>query len=54
MSRIQKDILLANLNQVDEEKISYENYFKSKPLKQLVNKRYSSSSDSSDLNRESD
>jgi len=42
MSRTQKDILLAKLNQVSEDKDNYENYYKSKLLKQPTNKRYSS------------
>jgi len=42
MSRTQKDILLAKLNQVSEDKDNYENYYKSKLLKQPINKRYSS------------
>ncbi|XP_060837852.1 CAP-Gly domain-containing linker protein 1-like isoform X2 [Rhopalosiphum padi] len=42
MTRSQKDILLAKLNQVSEDKDNYENYYKSKLLKQTINKRYSS------------
>jgi len=42
MSRIQKDLLLANLNKVSEEKNSYESYYKTKS----VNKRYQSSDSS--------
>jgi len=42
MSRTQKDILLAKLNQVSEDTDNNENYFKSKLLKQPINKRYSS------------
>lgn len=42
MSRTQKDILLAKLNQVSEDKDNYENYFKSKLLKHSINKSYSS------------
>jgi len=52
MSRIQKDLLLENLNQVSEEKNNYESYYKSKPFKQSINKRYPST-DSSDANNES-
>lgn len=53
MSRTQKDILLAKLNQVSEDKDNYENYFKSKLLKQPINKRYSSSYDSDNRSGES-
>ncbi|XP_027842998.2 CAP-Gly domain-containing linker protein 1-like [Aphis gossypii] len=42
MSRTQKDILLAKLNQVSEDTDNNENYYKSKLLKQPINKRYSS------------
>jgi len=50
MSRAQKDILLAKLNQVKEDQ---ENYFKSKLLKQPINKRSSSSYDSDNISGES-
>lgn len=42
MSRAQKDILLAKLNQVSEDQDNYENYYKSKLLRQPINKRYAS------------
>jgi len=53
MSRAQKDILLAKLNQVSEDQENYENYFKSKLLKQPINKKYSSSYDSDNISGES-
>jgi len=53
MSRAQKDILLAKLNQVSEDQENYENYFKSKLLRQPINKRYSSSYDSDNISGES-
>ncbi|XP_022177774.1 lebercilin isoform X2 [Myzus persicae] len=53
MSRAQKDILLAKLNQVSEDQDNYENYFKSKLLRQPINKRYSSSYDSDNISGES-
>lgn len=53
MSRAQKDILLAKLNQVKEDQENYENHFKSKLLKQPINKRYSSSYDSDNISGES-
>ncbi|CAI6345548.1 unnamed protein product [Macrosiphum euphorbiae] len=53
MSREQKDILLAKLNQVSEDQDNHENYFKSKLLKQPINKRYSSSYDSDNISGES-
>jgi len=53
MSRAQKDILLAKLNQVSEDQDNHENYFKSKLLKQPINKRYSSSYDSDNISGES-
>lgn len=52
MSRTQKDLLLAKLNKVREDKDDYENYYKSKLFKQSENKRYSSF-DSNDLSNES-
>lgn len=53
MSREQKDILLAKLNQVSEDQDNHENYFKSKLLKLPINKRYSSSYDSDNISGES-
>jgi len=53
MSRAQKDILLAKLNQVSEDQDNYENDFKLKLLKQPINKRYSSSYDSDNISGES-
>lgn len=52
MSRTQKDLLLAKLNQVSEDKDDYENYYKSKLLKQSDGKVYSSF-DSNDVSDES-
>lgn len=53
MSRAQKDILLAKLNQVSEDQDNYENDFKSKLLKQSINKRYPSSYNSDNISGES-
>lgn len=53
MSRAQKDILLAKLNQVSEDQGNYENDFNSKLLKQPINKRYSSSYNSDNISGES-
>lgn len=52
MSRTQKDLLLAKLNQVSEDKDNYEDYYKSKLLKQSDGKRYLSF-DSNDVSDES-
>lgn len=50
MSRKQKDLLIAKLNQVSEDQDNYEGYYQNKLLKQLSNKRYQSlnSNDESD------
>lgn len=42
MSRTQKDLLLANLDQVSEDKNGYEMYYKSKVFKKTSNEKYSS------------
>jgi hypothetical protein len=52
MSRTQKDLLLAKLNQVSEDNYDYENNYKSKLLKQSDIKKYSSF-ESNDLSNES-
>lgn len=42
MSRKQKDLLIAKLNQVSEDQDSYGSYYQTNLLKQLSNKRYQS------------
>lgn len=50
MSRKQKDLLIAKLNQVSEDQENYGGYYQNKLLKQFSNKRYQSlnSNDESD------
>lgn len=54
MSRTQKDLLLANLNQVSEDKNNYEPYYKPRStLLELSNDNNSTSIDSNDTSDES-